>query len=104
MMDIRHLHEDYSFLGGSGTVKRLKQVRLTQQMNVTQVGKRTVRKAAFVCFKAAEKGGEFLVVDGRRMLRYLLCILNIHSIFYLHILNRAKLFLSVAYLALFQGS
>eukprot|EP00282_Hemiselmis_andersenii_P007981 CAMPEP_0114126388 /NCGR_PEP_ID=MMETSP0043_2-20121206/9806_1 /TAXON_ID=464988 /ORGANISM="Hemiselmis andersenii, Strain CCMP644" /LENGTH=419 /DNA_ID=CAMNT_0001219375 /DNA_START=62 /DNA_END=1321 /DNA_ORIENTATION=+ len=38
-------------------------------MHNEMVGKRTVRKAAFVCFKQAEKGGEFLLTDGRRMLR-----------------------------------
>lgn len=38
-------------------------------MHNEMVGKRTVRRAAFVCFKAAEKGGEFLLTDGRRMLR-----------------------------------
>lgn len=31
------------------------------------VGTRAPRAAAFVCFKAAEKGGEFLIADGRRM-------------------------------------
>jgi hypothetical protein len=31
------------------------------------VGTRAPRAAAFVCFKAAEKGGEFIVADGRRM-------------------------------------
>jgi len=38
-------------------------------MHNEMVGKRTVRKAAFVCFQAADKGGEFLVCDGHRMLR-----------------------------------
>eukprot|EP00290_Baffinella_frigidus_P012284 CAMPEP_0180153590 /NCGR_PEP_ID=MMETSP0986-20121125/23619_1 /TAXON_ID=697907 /ORGANISM="non described non described, Strain CCMP2293" /LENGTH=425 /DNA_ID=CAMNT_0022101713 /DNA_START=23 /DNA_END=1300 /DNA_ORIENTATION=+ len=38
-------------------------------MHNEMVGKRTVRRAAFVCFKAAEVGGEFILVDGRRMLR-----------------------------------
>jgi len=33
------------------------------------VGTRAPRAAAFVCFKAAEKGGEFLIADGRRMFR-----------------------------------
>ena len=33
------------------------------------VGKRAPRRAAFVCFKAAEEGGEFLVCDGRRVFR-----------------------------------
>jgi len=33
------------------------------------VGSRAPRAAAFVCFKAAETGGEFLVADGRRMFR-----------------------------------
>lgn len=32
------------------------------------VGKRAPRRAAFVCFKAAEKGGEFLLCDGRKVL------------------------------------
>lgn len=31
------------------------------------VGTRAPRAAAFVCFKAAEVGGEFLIADGRRM-------------------------------------
>ena len=31
------------------------------------VGTRAPRAAAFVCFKAADKGGEFLIADGRRM-------------------------------------
>lgn len=31
------------------------------------VGTRAPRAAAFVCFKAAEKGGEFIIADGRRM-------------------------------------
>lgn len=31
------------------------------------VGTRAPRAAAFVCFKAAEEGGEFLIADGRRM-------------------------------------
>ena len=39
-------------------------------MHNEMVGKRTVRRAAFVCFKQAEKGGEFLVADGRRILRF----------------------------------
>ena len=38
-------------------------------MHNEMVGKRTVKRAAFVCFKAAEVGGEFILVDGRRMLR-----------------------------------
>jgi hypothetical protein len=33
------------------------------------VGTRAPRAAAFVCFKAAEEGGEFLIADGRRMVR-----------------------------------
>merc|ERR1719160_2458030 len=33
------------------------------------VGKRAPRSAAFVCFKAAEEGGEFLLCDGRRVFR-----------------------------------
>lgn len=33
------------------------------------VGTRAPRAAAFVCFKAAEKGGEFLIADGRRIFR-----------------------------------
>lgn len=33
------------------------------------VGTRAPRAAAFVCFKAAEEGGEFLIADGRRMFR-----------------------------------
>lgn len=33
------------------------------------VGTRAPRAAAFVCFKAAEEGGEFLLADGRRMFR-----------------------------------
>jgi hypothetical protein len=31
------------------------------------VGTRAPRAAAFVCFKAAETGGEFIVADGRRV-------------------------------------
>jgi len=38
-------------------------------MHNEMVGKRTVRRAAFVCFKAAEVGGEFIITDGMRMLR-----------------------------------
>jgi len=33
------------------------------------VGTRAPRAAAFVCFKAAEEGGEFLIADGRAMFR-----------------------------------
>ena len=33
------------------------------------VGTRAPRAAAFVCFKAAEQGGEFLIADGRKMFR-----------------------------------
>jgi len=33
------------------------------------VGTRSPRAAAFVCFKPAEEGGEFLIADGRRMFR-----------------------------------
>jgi len=33
------------------------------------VGTRAPRAAAFVCFKAAETGGEFLIADGRRVFR-----------------------------------
>lgn len=33
------------------------------------VGTRAPRAAAFVCFKAAEQGGEFLIADGRAMFR-----------------------------------
>ncbi|KAG7364882.1 taurine catabolism dioxygenase TauD/TfdA family protein [Nitzschia inconspicua] len=33
------------------------------------VGTRAPRAAAFVCFKAADTGGEFLIADGRRMFR-----------------------------------
>ena len=33
------------------------------------VGTRAPRAAAFVCFKAAETGGEFLIADGRKMFR-----------------------------------
>lgn len=33
------------------------------------VGTRAPRAAAFVCFKKAEKGGEFLIADGRRIFR-----------------------------------
>jgi len=33
------------------------------------VGTRSPRAAAFVCFKPAEKGGEFLICDGRRLFR-----------------------------------
>jgi len=38
-------------------------------MHNEMVGKRTVRRAGFVCFKAAEVGGEFIITDGMRMLR-----------------------------------
>ena len=33
------------------------------------VGTRAPRAAAFVCFKAAEEGGEFLIADGRKIFR-----------------------------------
>ena len=33
------------------------------------VGTRAPRAAAFVCFKSAQEGGEFLIADGRRMFR-----------------------------------
>jgi len=33
------------------------------------VGTRSPRAAAFVCFKPADEGGEFLIADGRRMFR-----------------------------------
>merc|ERR1719375_2264846 len=33
------------------------------------VGTRAPRAAAFVCFKAAETGGEFLIADGRAIFR-----------------------------------
>ena len=33
------------------------------------VGTRAPRAAAFVCFKAAEEGGEFIIADGRKMFR-----------------------------------
>lgn len=33
------------------------------------VGTRAPRAAAFVCFKAAEEGGEFLIADGRAIFR-----------------------------------
>merc|ERR1712232_345022 len=33
------------------------------------VGTRAPRAAAFVCFKPAETGGEFIIADGRRMFR-----------------------------------
>ena len=33
-------------------------------MHNEMVGKRTVRRAAFVCFKSAEVGGEFIITDG----------------------------------------
>jgi len=38
-------------------------------MHNEMVGKRTVRRAAFVCFKSAEVGGEFIITDGMRMLK-----------------------------------
>jgi len=38
-------------------------------MHNEMVGTRTPKKAAFVCFKPAEKGGEFLVLNGQQMLR-----------------------------------
>jgi hypothetical protein len=33
------------------------------------VGTRAPRAAAFVCFKAAEQGGEFIIADGRQIFR-----------------------------------
>mmetsp|Transcript_22229 Transcript_22229/g.39378 ORF Transcript_22229/g.39378 Transcript_22229/m.39378 type:complete len:457 (+) Transcript_22229:38-1408(+) len=38
-------------------------------MHNEMVGTRTPAKAAFVCFKPAEEGGEFLVLNGQQMLR-----------------------------------
>merc|ERR1719310_1342850 len=38
-------------------------------MHNEQVGTRAPRAAAFVCFKAAETGGEFLLADGRGVFR-----------------------------------
>jgi len=38
-------------------------------MHNEMVGTRTPKKAAFVCFKPAEEGGEFLVLNGQQMLR-----------------------------------
>eukprot|EP00288_Rhodomonas_lens_P001933 CAMPEP_0177718634 /NCGR_PEP_ID=MMETSP0484_2-20121128/15680_1 /TAXON_ID=354590 /ORGANISM="Rhodomonas lens, Strain RHODO" /LENGTH=425 /DNA_ID=CAMNT_0019230809 /DNA_START=64 /DNA_END=1341 /DNA_ORIENTATION=- len=38
-------------------------------MHNEMVGKRTVKRAAFVCFKKAEVGGEFIIADGVRILR-----------------------------------
>jgi len=38
-------------------------------MHNEMVGKRTVTRAAFVCFKSAEVGGEFIITDGMRILR-----------------------------------
>ncbi|GAB5366966.1 hypothetical protein AAMO2058_001189300 [Amorphochlora amoebiformis] len=38
-------------------------------MHNEMVGTRTPKKAAFVCFKPAEKGGEFLILNGQQMLR-----------------------------------
>ena len=42
---------------------------ITTGMHNEFVGTRAPRAAAFVCFKAAEEGGEFLIADGRRMFR-----------------------------------
>jgi hypothetical protein len=42
---------------------------LVKGMHNEFVGTRAPRAAAFVCFKAAEEGGEFLLADGRRMFR-----------------------------------
>lgn len=42
---------------------------LLKGMHNEFVGTRAPRAAAFVCFKAAETGGEFLLADGRRMFR-----------------------------------
>eukprot|EP00468_Gymnochlora_sp_CCMP2014_P011499 CAMPEP_0167749360 /NCGR_PEP_ID=MMETSP0110_2-20121227/5361_1 /TAXON_ID=629695 /ORGANISM="Gymnochlora sp., Strain CCMP2014" /LENGTH=447 /DNA_ID=CAMNT_0007634499 /DNA_START=80 /DNA_END=1420 /DNA_ORIENTATION=- len=38
-------------------------------MHNEMVGTRTPKKAAFVCLKPAEKGGEFLILNGQQMLR-----------------------------------
>jgi len=38
-------------------------------MHNEQVGNRSPARAAFVCLKAADAGGEFLLADGRQMLR-----------------------------------
>mmetsp|Transcript_55712 Transcript_55712/g.113904 ORF Transcript_55712/g.113904 Transcript_55712/m.113904 type:complete len:308 (-) Transcript_55712:407-1330(-) len=38
-------------------------------MHNEMVGKRTVRRAAFVCFKKAEVGGEFIIADGMRVMK-----------------------------------
>jgi len=38
-------------------------------MHNEMVGKRTVRRAAFVCFQRADVGGEFIIADGVRVLR-----------------------------------
>lgn len=38
-------------------------------MHNEQVGTRSPARAAFVCFKPADEGGEFLLCDGRKMLR-----------------------------------
>jgi hypothetical protein len=38
-------------------------------MHNEQVGTRSPARAAFVCFKAADAGGEFLIADGRRLFR-----------------------------------
>ena len=40
-------------------------------MHNEMVGDRAPGAALFVCFKAAEKGGEFLVADGRKMFKRL---------------------------------
>jgi len=38
-------------------------------MHNEQVGTRSPARAAFVCFKPADEGGEFLIADGRQMFR-----------------------------------
>lgn len=38
-------------------------------MHNEQVGIRSPARAAFVCFKPADEGGEFLILDGRKMFR-----------------------------------
>jgi hypothetical protein len=57
-------------LVGRTTIKQLiLSFRRTAGMHNEFVGTRAPRAAAFVCFKAAEEGGEFLIADGRRMFR-----------------------------------
>eukprot|EP00899_Mesostigma_viride_P016137 jgi/Mesvir1/24524/Mv21865-RA.1 len=52
-------------------VNKPSRANYTVGMHNEMVGNRTPRLAAFVCFKAAEKGGEFLVLDGAKVFEQL---------------------------------